>query len=208
MPIRETALTLLVASAPVFLVLDGALSRLDGILLIALYVLYVFLVARDAPRGVVGKKRDLHKVVRGLALFAIGAALLILASEGIVVIAHAAHASLGIAPFLLGVFAVAFSTSFPELAFGIRAALSGTPELSAADVVGSCAVNGTAIIGMVALVHPIVPAASEAAAATGLFGLLVFLAYFLTVGIQPPTRMRGLILLLLYFLFTTFSVLR
>ncbi len=63
---------------------------------------------------------------------------------------------LGISPLLIGLTVVAFCTSAPELLVSLEAALRGQIDLSIGNVVGSNIANVLLIVGMSALVAPIV----------------------------------------------------
>lgn len=62
----------------------------------------------------------------------------------------------GVSSFVIGITVVAFGTSAPELVVGILSALSGTNELGLGTVVGSSYANMTLIVGLSALVFPLV----------------------------------------------------
>jgi len=201
------ALTLAIASTPVLLLIDGTLSRFDGIFLLVLYALYVFFVVYTRRNKEKEQRKYKDGLFKSASLFLAGALLLIGTSEIIIRLASSLSADLHVAPFVIGVFAIAFSTSLPELAYGIRVALARNPELSLADVVGSSAVNASAILGLVAVIHPIVPLALNAVLMTGFFGIAVFLIFFLAVGKQRVSSTHGAILLVLYLVFVSFNFL-
>jgi cation:H+ antiporter len=202
---KQLIVTFGFALAPVALILDGELSRIDGFSLLVLYVLYLVYVAIGQKTTHLNAQGTRPKLLRPILGFVAGITLLILASQGIIHIATFITSSLSLTPFIVGVFAIAFSTSLPELTFGIRAALQGTPELSLADVVGATAVNATFILGIVALIHPIVPLVLSSVLMTGVFNVLVFVVFFFLVGDRKVSRFQGLLLLLLYFAFVSFN---
>lgn len=88
---------------------------------------------------------------------------------------------LGISPLVVGLTVVAFGTSAPELAVTLVAAIKGTGDLAFGNVVGSNLFNGLAILGLSALVAPLVvdrklvrfdvPAMIAASVAVGLMAL-------------------------------------
>jgi cation:H+ antiporter len=204
---RELAITFAAASAPVLLLIDGTLSRTDGFILLALYAAYVLIVVtkirKNSKVGII----QATALLKPILLFLVGVVCLIGASELIIYLATSLSTSLHVAPFVVGVFVIACSTSLPELAFGLRVALAKNPELSIADVVGSSAVNATAILGIVAVIHPIVPIALHTALMTGFFGVFIFIAFFLLVGRRKTSYFSGIILLLLYFAFASSNLL-
>ena len=88
-------------------------------------------------------------VLVGLALLVAGGELLVRGAAGIA-------RTLGLSPLVIGLTVVAFATSAPELAVTLDAALSGEPGLAVGNVVGSNIVNVLLILGLSALVLPLV----------------------------------------------------
>lgn len=65
-------------------------------------------------------------------------------------------AAVGISPLIIGLTVVAFGTSSPELAVGVRAALTGNADVVVGNVVGSNIFNILVIIGLSATIVPLV----------------------------------------------------
>lgn len=61
----------------------------------------------------------------------------------------------GLTPAVIGLTVVAAGTSFPELTVSVMAAMQGSPDLAIGNVVGSNIFNGTAILGLTALLMPL-----------------------------------------------------
>lgn len=91
-----------------------------------------------------------------ILLFLTGLALLILGAELLVRGASRLSLSLGIAPLVVGLTVVSFGTSAPELAISVKAAMDGQTDLALGNVVGSNIFNILFILGLSALVAPLV----------------------------------------------------
>lgn len=91
-----------------------------------------------------------------ILLFLAGLALLIIGAELLVRGASRFSLSLGIAPLVVGLTVVSFGTSAPELAISIKAAMDGQTDLALGNVVGSNIFNILFILGLSALVAPLV----------------------------------------------------
>lgn len=91
-----------------------------------------------------------------LLLFLAGLVLLLLGAELLVRGASRLALALGLAPIIVGLTVVAIGTSAPELAVSVGGALSGTPDLALGNVVGSNIANVLLILGLVALIVPLV----------------------------------------------------
>ena len=62
----------------------------------------------------------------------------------------------GISPLVIGLTVVAFGTSSPELAVGVQAGLSGQSDIAVGNVVGSNIFNVLVVLGLAALIAPLV----------------------------------------------------
>lgn len=91
-----------------------------------------------------------------VGLFVVGLALLIAGGESLVKGASRIALSFGISPIVIGLTVVAFGTSAPELAVSAGASLSGAPDLIVGNVVGSNIYNVLLILGLSALIAPLV----------------------------------------------------
>jgi cation:H+ antiporter len=89
-------------------------------------------------------------------LFIAGLILLVTGGELLVRGAARLAAGLGVSPLVVGLTVVAFGTSSPELAVSIQAGLAGTADIAVGNVVGSNIFNVLFILGVSALVVPLV----------------------------------------------------
>lgn len=89
------------------------------------------------------------KLIAGLVLLVVGA-------EGLVRGSSRIAASLGITPLVIGLTIVAIGTSSPELAVSVMASLSGQSDIALGNVIGSNVFNVLFILGVSALIIPLV----------------------------------------------------
>ena len=89
------------------------------------------------------------------AFFLIGLTLLIVGADVLVRGAAKLALSFGVSPLVIGLTVVAFGTSAPELAVSVGATLNGNPDLAIGNVVGSNIANILLILGISALVAPL-----------------------------------------------------
>lgn len=85
----------------------------------------------------------------GLALLTVGAEVLV---RGAARLATA----VGISPLVIGLTVVAFGTSSPEMAVSVQSALSGQADIAIGNVVGSNIFNVLFILGLSAIVAPLI----------------------------------------------------
>lgn len=91
-----------------------------------------------------------------LLILAGGLVLLLTGGDGLVRGASEIARRLGVAPVIIGLTVVAFGTSTPELVVNLSAALRGSAEIGFGNVVGSNTANIGLILGVSALVAPLV----------------------------------------------------
>lgn len=91
-------------------------------------------------------------------LFAGGLVFLVAGAESLVRGASKLALSFGISPLVVGLTVVAFGTSSPELAVSVQSAHSGQAEIALGNVVGSNILNILFILGISALITPLVVA--------------------------------------------------
>jgi cation:H+ antiporter len=93
-----------------------------------------------------------------LLLFVLGLGLLIGGAELLVRGASGLAARVGISPLVIGLTVVAFGTSSPELAVSVGSAWSGDADIALGNVIGSNIFNVLFILGLAALITPLVVA--------------------------------------------------
>jgi cation:H+ antiporter len=89
-------------------------------------------------------------------MFILGLAALVVGAELLVRGAGRLATTVGISPLVVGLTVVAFGTSAPEIAVSVNAALSGNTDLAVGNVVGSNIFNVLFILGISALITPLV----------------------------------------------------
>ncbi len=88
--------------------------------------------------------------------FVIGLLLILVGANALTDGASAIASRLGVSDLIIGLTIVAFGTSAPELIVALMSALMGSPTLAVGNVVGSNIMNVLVIIGVTAMVRPIV----------------------------------------------------
>jgi len=91
-------------------------------------------------------------------LFVAGLGLLVLGAEWLVRGASRLAAAAGVSPLVIGLTVVAFGTSAPEMAVSVKASWLGQPDMAVGNVVGSNIFNVLFIVGISALITPLLVA--------------------------------------------------
>ena len=95
------------------------------------------------------KNMNILLFLGGLALLVVGANLLVRGASKLAL-------SFGISPLVVGLTVVAFGTSAPEMAVSVGAVLNGQTDIALGNVVGSNIFNVLFILGVSALITPLV----------------------------------------------------
>jgi cation:H+ antiporter len=154
---RDFPVAMLVPVLLAILAFDGVLSRLDGVLLLVVFLTWLTATVIEARRQrsaadeVLGAPRSWLALVYSLA----GLACLITAGQLIVGGARGIALSFGLDEFVIGATVVAAGTSIPELATTVIARLRGHAEIGLGTVLGSNIFNGLWIVAVVVIITPI-----------------------------------------------------
>ncbi len=140
-------------------------------------------------------------------MFILGVILLIAGAEFLVRGASQLAGAFGISPLVIGLTVVALGTSSPETAVSVGSALGGRADVALGNVVGSNILNVLLILGISALVAPLVVSGRlvrlDAPLMVGISVLLLLLALDGSIG-----RLDGLLLfggVVAYILFTVWQ---
>ena len=133
-----------------------------------------------------------------LLLFVAGLVALIAGAEALVRGASKLALALGLSPLVVGLTIVAFGTSSPELAVSVGAALDGRTELALGNVVGSNIFNVLFILGLSALLAPLVVdrqlIRQEVPIMVGLSALVLWMAMDLGISFADGAVLLGALL--------------
>lgn len=184
---KETPAVLIASLGAALLMADGRLSRLDGFLLAAGFVLYNVLLIRAARREQAQPAEALPEetasrtpafyfmlVVIGLCVLVLGSNFLIRGSVSLARLFHVPETVIGLTLLALG-------TSLPELAAAVTASLRKEPDLVVGNVIGSNLFNILCVLGLAAMIRPM---------ATGSLSLLDY-SFFLGTAVLLFPLMRS-----------------
>ncbi len=153
-------------------VFDRKLSRLDGIILIIIFSLYILKLLKQEKEFKSHIKDGFRINILFLLLtFIASLVLLFISSELAVRFGTSLSIELALPVIFIGLFFVSVGTTLPELIFESSAVLKGHPEMALGTIIGSVVANITLILGIVALISPI----------TGNFIILLSSAIFMII---------------------------
>jgi cation:H+ antiporter len=144
---------------------DGMLSRVDGALLLAAFLLSLLALLQLSrhgldirPSGEVAESLERERPrsrVKALVLVALALAGLVTGSELLVTGSERLLAHFGLSETVYGMTLLALAVSVEELARELPAARRGRPEISFGNVAGSVLAFFLCNAGLIALLHPV-----------------------------------------------------
>lgn len=192
------------------LLLDDGLSFIDGAILTTLlvtYLSYSYFTAdkqtsaeNEAEAAGQSQWLSIIFIIVGISMLVGGGILFV---DGAVALAQ----SFGISEIIVGLTIVAIGTSMPELVTSIVAALKGQSDIAIGNVVGSNLFNILGILGVTALIHPIIGNDISALDWQVMIGLAVMLLPFAYTGLRIGRR-EGAILVLGYLAYISYLVIQ
>lgn len=207
--------TMVIAILPLLLVLDGVLSRGDGIILILVFIFYVFwLFSKKERFSKVYNGKD-SKAGKGFKFFTrdlggliLGIIFLLLSAEGIVRSASFFATALNLQIALIGILIVGLGNCLPEACFAISLAKKGQSWMILGDLMGAVIVPATLVLGVVSLIYPIEISDFSPFAIARIFLVISALFFFFFVRTnQKISKKEAIFLLLIYILFVVVEIL-
>jgi cation:H+ antiporter len=167
---KEIPLLILIVLIAGYLLLDGNLTFIEGILLLIGFFsligwsIYAAIKGKgDVLEGELESELQEHamSLKLGIIWLIVGLVLLIASSRilvwGAVGVAH----EFGVSDLIIGLTIVALGTSLPELAASVIAARKGEHDIAIGNVVGSNMFNLLAVIGIATVINPMNSIAPE-----------------------------------------------
>jgi cation:H+ antiporter len=193
---------LIFVGLPFFFVLDGLLSRNEGLILIFLYFFMLYNFYLTSREQVSEKtKIEIVEILKKSLLVILGLVLLVLISNLIVELTIPLLEKYGLSTFFVGLVIFSLGTNMPEITVMIRSWFKHISDLSFSNILGSAMAN-VLIAGMVAFLKPVTVRINISY--YFLFGitiLLLGLIHYFYENDFALTRREGVILAAIYALF-------
>jgi cation:H+ antiporter len=207
--------TVLFAVLPFLLLIDGILSRADGVILISSFFIYVVWVFSKRERfsqyyqpmvfngqALSSPIEKFKQFIKDSGMFIAGIAVLLISAQGIVSSASFFALTFDIPLVVVGVFIVGLGTALPETYFAVASARRGNSWMVVGNLLGSTVLTASFVLGIVAFIHPIIIADFSPYIVARAFLIIsaVALLIFSRTDNKLSTR-EAFVLLTLYILF-------
>ncbi len=143
-----------------WLLLDGYLSFMDGLILLVLLMLFLFYVFRESKKDFhlefEGVQANPSKQEKGKTWFLLFISLVVLLSSAKLVVWGGTSLAIefGVTDLIIGLTVVALGTSLPELAVSISSAFKKQHEMVVGNIIGSNLFNTVGVLAIPGLILP------------------------------------------------------
>lgn len=189
-------------------ILDGTLSRFEGLIFLAIFIFYLGLMVRSALKNrVIGDHMEVMPLWKSLLFVAIGLGAVVWGGDLVVDNASMIAKAWGMSDTLVGLTIVAVGTSLPELATSITASKKGDSGIALGNAVGSCLFNILFILGMASALTPI-NAVPELIIDTAILIAVTILILIVAKTDKKTNRVEGILCVAAYIAYTAYIILR
>lgn len=199
-----------VAAALFFMIVgDHFVSRIEAIILLVLFAVFVAMTVRDALTNRIEEEEE-YKSITPLrcAIYIVGGLTAIVCGGDLVVeCAKEIALALGMSQTLVGLTVVALGTSLPELVTSVVASRKGENGLALGNVIGSNIFNILMVLGASAAVKP-VPVNGLAVVDAACLIVFSLITWLLCRSKLRISRMEGLIMLGMYTVYLIYICIR
>jgi len=206
---KDAVYMFLIVILPIVLFIMGnGLSKLDGVILLTVFILYarILLIERKVYVKQVNDKLPRKQAIIYTVVFMLSLAMLFKAAEFVVKYAKLISIEIGVPDFLIGIFIVSLGTTLPELTVGTIAVLTKHYELMLGDALGSVIVNSTLVLGVTSFIYPIRTSLTPVLA-SGVF--MIIIAYIVSVLLREKNELDwkyGTGLIFIYLIFVVYQL--
>ena len=193
----------------IFLVIGWDISAIEGIILLALLVIYVVYLIRDAKKSSDANYVEKPKLTtpKSIIFILVGLAGIIIGGDLVVDSASAIAIALGMSETLVGLTIVAIGTSLPELVTSITALRKGENQLVIVNVVGSNIFNILFVLGASSAISRI-PLDSSMLIDVLFMVAVTVLCFIFGKTQEKYDKKEGIILIILFIAYMAFAILR
>jgi len=191
-------ITFFIIMLPLFLVADGTLSRIDGVVLVISFLIYVLrLWQGEGELGKIKEKVEIKDIYKDGLVFLGSLVALLLSARWLVFSSIKISELMNISPFIIGFIVIGIGASTPEVMVQVRSVIRHHSDMAFGNVLGSLVANSALVLGIAAIIRPF---------SIG-FSTILTTAIFLAAGVlfvltlttrQKVTWRHGIALISLY----------
>lgn len=200
-------ITFFIVSLPLFLVMDGYLSRIDGFILLTAFFVYILrLWHGEGQLGKIKKNVELKSIWKDGFIFIGSLVALLLSARWLVFSSVEISEILNIRPFIIGFVVIGIGASAPEVMVQIRSIIKKHHDLGFGSTLGSLIANSALVLGITAILNPF-PIAFGTILNTAIFFTGGFLFTLFLIGKGTLSKRDGIIMISIYVIALLFEFL-
>ena len=190
------------------------IGRWDGVILLIAFAIFMYMTVREGLKEHSTSSQEVEEVDnkkvsvgKGIFLWILGLAGIVLGGDSTVEGAKEIARVLGLSEALIGLTIVALGTSLPELVTSVIAAKKGESDIAVGNVIGSNIFNIFLILGVSATITPM------NVSNTYLYDMAVLVAVMLVTYIpiaitKKVSRWMGITMVAVYLAYTAYLIMR
>lgn len=192
-----------------WMLLDGTVSKVDGLVLLVLMAGYIGLMIYQALKERTNEKEERESIslMKSLLFIALGLAAVIMGGNLVVDNATILAQKLGMSETFIGLTIVAIGTSLPELVTSLVASAKKESGLALGNAIGSNIFNILFILGLSAVLSPIQAAAESVVDGVLMSGVAIVMFLFAATK-KRFSKMEGILCVILYLIYTAYLLIR
>ena len=205
---RDLPINILASLILSFMLINGLLDRIDGIILLIGMVVYIGLMISSALKNRIEEENiESMPLYKSFLFIIIGLICVIFGGDLVVDNASAIALSLGLSQNFIGLTIVAIGTSLPELVTSIVATRKNESGLALGNAVGSNIFNILFILGMSATLSPL-HVLNESIIDSLILIAVALLLFVFARSKETMGRKEGIMCVGLYILYTVYLFMR
>ena len=220
---KEMPILIITSMIALYLSIDLTISRIDGMILLLLFLLFLYDMIKEALRNRNLSLKESYEfleantniasisidnsLAKSLLISGVGLVAIIIGGKMVVSCATNIAYSFGVSDHLIGISVVALGTSLPEFITSVIAATKGENDIAVGNVIGSNIFNILFILGSSAFISPLSLEPALILDSIFMIGAII-LSYIFVVQDKEITKYESLFLITTYFIYMIYLVSR
>jgi cation:H+ antiporter len=153
---RKDALYLVLVLLPLLLGIDGEITRPEGLVLVIAGLMFFYTLTIEKNLFHTAHKRHHPHIARALLLLGASLVVMLVSAHFTIVLLGEVAVDIGVPEILVALLVIATGTCLPEAIFAVRSVLAKHDGLALGDLLGVVIIDATIVLGIFAIVQPIV----------------------------------------------------
>ena len=193
--------------------LGGSISRLDGCVLWAFFLLFLYYLYRLTKQGDDSAIDDIPELEENdrlwtlVLMIVLGIVCVVIGSQVTVDAASAIAKEFGVSDRIIGLTIVSIGTSLPELVTSVSASFKGRNDIAIGNIIGSNIFNILFVLGTAALVSPTAIPFASGFVIDGIISIGAILLFMLFIGKDMKLKKYGAAIMLVCYVGYIFYIL-